>query len=1079
MHTKNFFRRLLGAALLLVLASMMAISALAQGTSADLSVSKSVDNAAPFDGGTIIYTITVTNNGPDAASGVSVADTLPAGVTYVSDDGAGAYAAGVWTIGSLAASSSATLNITATVDLNTDGDSITNTAVVSGAESDPDGANNSATATVVVRINDLCARTGGSWTPPLGSPVTFWGYAPGDCASGNPPQLPGPVLVYQQGETVSLTLHNNLTARSGIKFDSSGLLPDLTGAAAGGSKTYTFVAGQPGTFLYEAAPLSNAQHQSAMGLFGAMIVRPSGAPSWALADPATEFDSEAVVVLSEIDPALNNRANPATFDMRRYKPKYWLINGKAYPQTSPIMGAAGQKILLRYVNAGQQPHSMVILGMQQRFLTLGGAKLTNYRLGLSQLMMPGQAADAIATVPTSAAAGTKFPFYETGLMLHNNGTPGFGGMLTFMEIQAGAPGGDVTGPSAYNMALSPNPTDGSVNITLSATLDDSGSGNANITDAEFYFGAAGADGAGISMSPVDGNFDSATEAVTATILAGDLPIAAGSYTIYVHGQDANGNWGTHNFIVLNLDKTGPTTSGIVLTPAFSNGSVDIAVQATGNDSSSGGSNIAAAEFFIDTTGADGSGTAMTVNVSAPIASLNGMIPANTLAAGPHTIYVHSQDVLGNWGALTALAFSVDQTGPTTSNVRSNPAASNGATSVRADATVSDTNANIATAELFIDVVGAPGSGLQLMSLDGSFNEMNEDVYGFIPQAQVNALSTGTHTIWVRGRDAAGNWGTEVGGSLIIDRGAPTVTTPVASPNPTNGAPTFTLNSTASDAASNIAQAEWFRGTDPGLGNGTAMSAADGAFDSLTEGLTATISPSGWAPGNHTLFVRAMDTAGNWSATVSTVVTVLQADLIFSDSFGSGNASAWSGGITGPASVTAAASLAGTPAFGLQVALTGNTPGYVTDNTPANETTYHARFYFNPRGTLSANTQMDIFAARNTVGAPVVRVQYRRTGAGLYQVRLAVNRFGGVTNSNWVTIANNTAHYIELDWQSAASATIRFYVNGVLQQTLTGLNTSQFTIDSALLGPSGGLVAGSSGTPYFDHFESRHTTYIGP
>jgi aromatic ring-cleaving dioxygenase len=162
-----------------------------------------------------------------------------------------------------------------------------------------------------------------------------------------------------------------------------------------------------------------------------------------------------------------------------------------------------------------------------------------------------------------------------------------------------------------------------------------------------------------------------------------------------------------------------------------------------------------------------------------------------------------------------------------------------------------------------------------------------------------------------------------------------------------------------------------------------------------------------------------------------------------------------------------------------VALTGNTPGYVTDNTPANETTYHARFYFNPRGTLSANTQMDIFAARNTVGAPVVRVQYRRTGAGLYQVRLAVNRFGGVTNSNWVTIANNTAHYIELDWQSAASATIRFYVNGVLQQTLTGLNTSQFTIDSALLGPSGGLVAGSSGTPYFDHFESRHTTYIGP
>jgi hypothetical protein len=582
------------------------------------------------------------------------------------------------------------------------------------------------------------------------------------------------------------------------------------------------------------------------------------------------------------------------------------------------------------------------------------------------------------------------------------------------------------------------------------------------------------------MSPVDLAFDSVNEDATATIPAADLPTYPGAYSIYVHGQDAIGNWGTFNFIVFNLDKTGPTTSGIVLTPAFSNGSLDIAIQATGNDSYNGGSNIAAAEYFIDTTGADGTGTAMTVNVSAPVASLNGTIPANTLAGGAHTLYVHSQDALGNWGMLGGFTFSVDQTGPTTSNVRSTPTASNGATSVRADATVSDTNANIATAELFLDVVGVPGSGLQLMTLDGAFNELNEDVYGFIPQAQVNALSSGAHTIWVRGRDAAGNWGTETGGTLLIDKVVPTITTPVASPNPTNGAPTFTLTSTASDAASNISRAEWFRGTDPGYGNGTAMSAADGTFDSLNEGLSATVSISGWAPGNHIVFVRAMDTAGNWSATASTVVNVIQSDVLFSDSFESGNTSAWNGGATGPVSVTPAAAMAATTQ-GMQVAFTGNQPGYVTDNSPANETTYHARFYFNPRGTLSGNTQMDIFAARNTVGVNVVRVQYRRTGAGggTYQVRLSVSRFGGTTNTNWVTITNNAAHYIELDWQSAASATARFYVDGVLQQTLTGLNTAAFTVDTVLLGPSGGLVATAGGTPYFDQFESRRTSYIGP
>jgi hypothetical protein len=53
------------------------------------------------------------------------------------------------------------------------------------------------------------------------------------------------------------------------------------------------------------------------------------------------------------------------------------------------------------------------------------------------------------------------------------------------------------------------------------------------------------------------------------------------------------------------------------------------------------------------------------------------------------------------------------------------------------------------------------------------------------------------------------------------------------------------------------------------------------------------------------------------------------------------------------------------------------------------------------------------------------------------------------------------------------------VDGVLQQTLTGLNTAAFTVDTVLLGPSGGLVATAGGTPYFDQFESRRTSYIGP
>ena len=56
-------------------------------------------------GDTITFTLVATNYGPHPGINVRVADFLPAGVAYVSDDGGGAYnpSTGVWTIGTLAA----------------------------------------------------------------------------------------------------------------------------------------------------------------------------------------------------------------------------------------------------------------------------------------------------------------------------------------------------------------------------------------------------------------------------------------------------------------------------------------------------------------------------------------------------------------------------------------------------------------------------------------------------------------------------------------------------------------------------------------------------------------------------------------------------------------------------------------------------------------------------------------------------------------------------------------------------------------------------------------------------------------
>ena len=107
---------------------------------------------------------------------------------------------------------------------------------------------------------------------------------------------------------------------------------------------------------------------------------------------------------------------------------------------------------------------------------------------------------------------------------------------------------------------------------------------------------------------------------------------------------------------------------------------------------------------------------------------------------------------------------------------------------------------------------------------------------------------------------------------VPDLSGPVVSGLLANPAVTNG--NTVITGSASDAGTGdniIAAAEWFEGNDPGPGNGNPFTATDGEFDSATEPIQATISPSLLASqGDHTVKVRALDGAGNWSA-ISLVV----------------------------------------------------------------------------------------------------------------------------------------------------------------------------------------------------------------
>jgi len=185
--------------------------------------------------------------------------------------------------------------------------------------------------------------------------VYMWGYA----ADNSPFQHPSPVLCVNEGDTVTVILHNTLPDDVSImfpgqenvlangqpaqpQFDGGGNLTSLTNVATanGGSITYSFVADKPGTFLYESGTEPDVQVR--MGLFGALIVRPALGADHVYNRSDSQFnpDTEFMVLLSEVDPFLNGamerhvqRNRPFIYNMENYRPRYWLVNGRGFPDS--------------------------------------------------------------------------------------------------------------------------------------------------------------------------------------------------------------------------------------------------------------------------------------------------------------------------------------------------------------------------------------------------------------------------------------------------------------------------------------------------------------------------------------------------------------------------------------------------------------------------------------------------------------------------------------------------------------------------------------------------------------------------
>jgi len=252
---------------------------------------------------------------------------------------------------------------------------------------------------------DLTAAPG-FISQPDGATVYSWGYGcnsapngflpatiPGASCPNGVMQLPGPTLIVNQGDTVTVTLHNNLPVAAGntsILFPGFEVTttvgdPGVPGlltkeAPVGGTVTYSFTATTPGTHAYYSGTQGDLQIE--MGLYGALIVLPknaggtvltgaipdgyttpsgqpvtchaigaalpNGHPDFRLAaaafnHPSACYDREYLFQFSEMDPAIHRQAEeqaglPCTqptgcmvVATEPYWPVYFMVNGRSMP----------------------------------------------------------------------------------------------------------------------------------------------------------------------------------------------------------------------------------------------------------------------------------------------------------------------------------------------------------------------------------------------------------------------------------------------------------------------------------------------------------------------------------------------------------------------------------------------------------------------------------------------------------------------------------------------------------------------------------------------------------------------------
>lgn len=239
--------------------------------------------------------------------------------------------------------------------------------------------------------------------------------------------------------------------------------------------TYYYMPRDPGTYMYH-CHFEETEHVH-MGMIGPAFIRPAMGDNFVYNDPNTEFDREFYLCLSEVwleaHWADSHIQLPEWSD---YKPEFYLINGRAYPDTivgnvdangnvtgpeadgtlrddliyqpvsSLVTAKPGERVLLRVNNLGFETVTMTLAGIKMRVIARDAVQLKGQNgedlsfTTSSVTLGSGESTDVIFTAPdyqgvNGAGKPDKYLFYSRNLApLNNAGWAGRGGQMTEVLI---------------------------------------------------------------------------------------------------------------------------------------------------------------------------------------------------------------------------------------------------------------------------------------------------------------------------------------------------------------------------------------------------------------------------------------------------------------------------------------------------------------------------------------------------------------------------------------------------------------------------------------------------------------------